>query len=169
MAFGLGVEPVDVIVGPGNRWVTAAKQLLTGVVGIDGLAGPSELLVLADDTADPGVVAADLLAQLEHDPDARGVLVTTDPTLPDRVDRELALQLEVLPTRATCEASIGNSFACVCGSLDEAVARAAELAGEGGTVLLAPACASFDMFGSFEERGLAFAAAARSVAGEGGA
>ncbi len=67
----------DVVVGPGNRWVTAAKQLVSGSVGIDMLAGPSELVVLADDTADPATVAADLLAQAEHDPEALPVLVTT--------------------------------------------------------------------------------------------
>ena len=68
--------------GPGNRWVTAAKKLVAGRVGIDMLAGPSELVVLADGSADAGVIAADLIAQAEHDPDALPVLVT--------IDRELA-------------------------------------------------------------------------------
>ena len=68
MAYGTGPVPAaDVIVGPGNRWVTAAKQLVSGRVGIDMLAGPSECLVLADKTANPDVIAADLLAQAEHD------------------------------------------------------------------------------------------------------
>ncbi|MFU8802962.1 MAG: histidinol dehydrogenase, partial [Bradymonadaceae bacterium] len=71
MAYGAGDVPAcDVVVGPGNRWVTAAKQLVSGRVRIDMLAGPSELVVLADSTAKPGTVAADLLAQAEHDPDA---------------------------------------------------------------------------------------------------
>jgi phosphoribosyl-ATP pyrophosphohydrolase/phosphoribosyl-AMP cyclohydrolase/histidinol dehydrogenase len=81
MAYGIGVIPAaDVIVGPGNRWVTAAKKLVSGRVNIDMLAGPSECLVLADKTANPATVAADLLAQAEHDTDARPILVTTLPT-----------------------------------------------------------------------------------------
>lgn len=114
-------EACDVIVGPGNRWVTAAKQLVSGVVGIDMLAGPSELLVIADETADAAVVAADLLAQAEHDTDARAMLVTTSAALADAVDEQLRMQLSVLPTRATAEAGLRNGFACVVGSIDEAV------------------------------------------------
>src|SRR2546426_1172942 len=79
LAYGAGpIAPRDVVVGPGNRYVTAAKQLVAGAVAIDMLAGPSELTVFADDTADAGSVAADLLAQAEHDPDAVPVLVTLD-------------------------------------------------------------------------------------------
>merc|ERR1719393_200733 len=79
LAVGAGqVPPVDVIVGPGNQFVTAAKQLVSGLVKIDMLAGPSELLVIADEFADPAVVAADLLGQAEHDPQARTILVTVD-------------------------------------------------------------------------------------------
>jgi phosphoribosyl-ATP pyrophosphohydrolase/phosphoribosyl-AMP cyclohydrolase/histidinol dehydrogenase len=90
LAFGAGPVPAcDVIVGPGNRWVTAAKQLVSGQVGIDMLAGPSELVVLADDSADPETVAADLLAQAEHDPDALPILVTTsDPLIDHGRDRD---------------------------------------------------------------------------------
>ncbi|HSN55573.1 MAG TPA: histidinol dehydrogenase, partial [Candidatus Sulfomarinibacteraceae bacterium] len=89
LAFGAGPVPAcDVVVGPGNRWVTAAKKLVAGAVGIDMLAGPSELVVLADATADPAVVAADLLAQAEHDTDARPVLISLHPELPERVRRE---------------------------------------------------------------------------------
>ena len=69
-------EPVDMITGPGNIWVTAAKRLLRGVVGIDAEAGPTEIAILADDTADPAHVAADLISQAEHDPLAASVLVT---------------------------------------------------------------------------------------------
>ena len=69
-------EPVDLITGPGNIWVTAAKRLLRGVVGIDAEAGPTEIAILADDTADPAHVAADLISQAEHDPLAASVLVT---------------------------------------------------------------------------------------------
>src|SRR5690606_36215752 len=78
LAYGAGPVPVcDAIVGPGNRWVTAAKQLVAGEVAIDMLAGPSELVVLADASADADRVAADLLAQAEHDPDAVPIVVTT--------------------------------------------------------------------------------------------
>jgi histidinol dehydrogenase len=86
-------EPVDMITGPGNVWVTAAKRLLRGVVGIDAEAGPTEIAILADDTADPVHVAADLISQAEHDPLAASVLVTPSPALADRVDAELARQV----------------------------------------------------------------------------
>ncbi|WP_431919350.1 histidinol dehydrogenase [Micromonospora wenchangensis] len=85
--------PVDMITGPGNIWVTAAKRLLRGVVGIDAEAGPTEIAVLADDTADPAHVAADLISQAEHDPLAASVLVTPSVELADAVDRELARQV----------------------------------------------------------------------------
>src|SRR5213594_1537759 len=99
LAFGAGpLPPCDVIVGPGNRYVAAAKQLVGGRVAIDMVAGPSELVVFADATASPAAIAADLLAQAEHDPDAMPVLVALDSTLPDRVETELARQLGDLPT-----------------------------------------------------------------------
>jgi histidinol dehydrogenase len=81
--------PVDLITGPGNVWVTAAKRLVRGVVGIDAEAGPTEIAILADDTADPRHVAADLISQAEHDPLAASVLVTDSERLADRVDAEL--------------------------------------------------------------------------------
>ncbi|MEU7574162.1 histidinol dehydrogenase [Micromonospora sp. NPDC049240] len=83
-------DPVDMITGPGNIWVTAAKRLLRGVVGIDAEAGPTEIAVLADHTADPAHVAADLISQAEHDPLAASVLVTPSTELADAVDAELA-------------------------------------------------------------------------------
>ena len=90
LAYGMdGLPAVDVVVGPGNKWVTAAKQLVSGRVRIDMLAGPSELVVLADDQADPAVIAADLLAQAEHDTDAIPVLVTPSETLAMRTAAEL--------------------------------------------------------------------------------
>jgi histidinol dehydrogenase len=85
-----GCPPVDVITGPGNMWVTAAKRLLRGIVGIDAEAGPTEIAILADETADASHVAADLISQAEHDPLAAAVLVTTSPELADAVDAELA-------------------------------------------------------------------------------
>jgi histidinol dehydrogenase len=86
-------EPVDVITGPGNIWVTAAKRLLQGRVGIDAEAGPTEIAVLADETADPRHVAADLISQAEHDPLAASVLVTDSTALADAVEAELAVQV----------------------------------------------------------------------------
>jgi len=86
-------EPVDVITGPGNIWVTAAKRLLRGAVGIDAEAGPTEIAVLADDTADPVHVAADLISQAEHDPLAASVLVTPSEVLIEAVEAELARQV----------------------------------------------------------------------------
>jgi phosphoribosyl-ATP pyrophosphohydrolase/phosphoribosyl-AMP cyclohydrolase/histidinol dehydrogenase len=111
---GLGVEePVDVIVGPGNAWVTAAKKLVVGKVAIDMLAGPSELLVLADDSADPEIIAADLLAQAEHDVVALPVLVTTSKELLEKVEVELKKQLEVLPTKETASACMHFGFVAI--------------------------------------------------------
>lgn len=131
MAYGFdGFNPCDVITGPGNRWVTAAKQLLSGVVGIDMLAGPSELLVLADDTADADLIAADLLAQAEHDTDAVPMLVTTSVALADAVDQRLRRRLQTLPTRDTAHRALANGFACVLGSLAEACAAADTIAPE---------------------------------------
>ena len=131
LAFGTEtIEPVDVIVGPGNRWVTAAKQLVAGQVGIDMLAGPSELLVLADGHADPATIAADLLAQAEHDADAMPVLVTTAPELVDAVEAALTRQLEGLPTRSVAEPALQRGYAVVCGSLERAVAVCDALAPE---------------------------------------
>ncbi|HET9518427.1 MAG TPA: histidinol dehydrogenase [Actinoplanes sp.] len=86
-------EPVDVITGPGNIWVTAAKRLLRGAVGIDAEAGPTEIAILADDTADPAHVAADLISQAEHDPLAASVLVTPSTALADAVEAALADQV----------------------------------------------------------------------------
>lgn len=103
LAYGSAVDPdgtaccppVDLITGPGNIWVTAAKRLLRGVVGIDAEAGPTEIAILADHTADPVHVAADLISQAEHDPLAASVLVTPSVELADAVDRELARQVPV--------------------------------------------------------------------------
>jgi histidinol dehydrogenase len=98
LAYGTRTIPrVDKITGPGNAYVTAAKKLVVGDVGIDMLAGPSEVLVLADETAEPAFVAIDLMAQAEHDPRACTWLVTTDPTLPDDVERALELLLADSP------------------------------------------------------------------------
>lgn len=111
-AHGAGPVPVcDAIVGPGNRFVTAAKSLVAGAVAIDMLAGPSECLVIADESADPTVVAADLLAQAEHDTAARAILVTTSELMAQQVETEVSRQLQLLPTEDTARAAIEkNSF-----------------------------------------------------------
>jgi histidinol dehydrogenase len=88
-AADAGIAPVDLVTGPGNIWVAAAKRLVRGVVGIDAEAGPTEIAILADDTADPVHVAADLISQAEHDPMAASVLITTSVALADAVDAEL--------------------------------------------------------------------------------
>ncbi len=122
LAYGLGsMSGCEVVVGPGNRWVTAAKQLVAGRVGIDMLAGPSELVVLADDSADASVVAADLLAQAEHDPDALPVLVTTSKGLADEVAEAIEAQLEGLPTREVAEAALARGFRVVADNLRAAI------------------------------------------------
>ncbi|MEC9374137.1 MAG: histidinol dehydrogenase, partial [Planctomycetota bacterium] len=117
--------PCDIIVGPGNRWVTAAKQRIVGVAAIDMLAGPSELLIIADETANPRIIAADLLAQAEHDPDAIPSLISLSEQLIEDVERELARQLESLPTRKTARAALANSI-CIVASTREQAARAAD-------------------------------------------
>jgi phosphoribosyl-ATP pyrophosphohydrolase/phosphoribosyl-AMP cyclohydrolase/histidinol dehydrogenase len=131
LAFGTASVPrCDVIVGPGNRWVTAAKKLVAGEVRIDMLAGPSELVVLADAQADPSTLAADLLAQAEHDPDAVPFLVTTDAGLGDRVEAEISRQLETLPTAETARAALGNGGIVLARDLDEAISACDLLAPE---------------------------------------
>ena len=131
LAFGAGpIAPCDVIVGPGNRYVTAAKHLVGARVAIDMLAGPSELVVFADASASPAVIAADLLAQAEHDPDAVPVLVTLDPTHLDRVESELARQLADLPTREVARAALANGGVVVVATLEEGIAACDALAPE---------------------------------------
>ena len=131
LAYGAGPVPsCDVVVGPGNRWVTAAKQLVAGQVGIDMLAGPSELVVLADGSANPGIVAADLLAQAEHDRDALPLLVTTSPALADGVEAELAHQLKELPTAETARAALANGGVLLAADMEEAVEACNRLAPE---------------------------------------
>ena len=121
LAFGVLSPPCDVVVGPGNRWVTAAKKHLYGEIGIDGLAGPSEIVVLTDGTADPRRVAADLLAQAEHDPAALPILVTTAPNLIPEVERILTEELASLPTAEVASAALEGGCAIVVDDLDEAV------------------------------------------------
>jgi len=119
------------VVGPGNRWVAAAKHLVSGVVSIDMPAGPSEVLILATRGAEPARVAADLLAQAEHDPDAVCLLFTDRRDLAEATAKEVARQLEGLPTAATAKASLAaNGFALVFPKLEEAANAGIPLAAE---------------------------------------
>lgn len=110
MAYGTEtIAPVYKIVGPGNKYVTAAKQHLFGVVGIDFIAGPTELLIIADKTANPEYIAADLLGQAEHDVNAAPILVTDSAELADQVLQELEIQLADLSTSEIARQSIENN------------------------------------------------------------
>lgn len=102
------VPQVDKITGPGNRYVAAAKRLVFGTVGIDSIAGPSEVVIIADDTARAEFVAADLLAQAEHDDDASAILITTSKQLAHEVSVEVSRQAESLPRRTTVEKSLAQ-------------------------------------------------------------
>ena len=131
-AFGTETAPrVDKIVGPGNAYVAAAKRQAYGEVDIDSVAGPSEIVVLADSSADPRFAAADLLAQAEHDVRASAVLATPDAALAEAVRRHAAGMAADLPRRAIAEASLAEYGACiVTDTLDEAIQAANELAPE---------------------------------------
>jgi len=124
--FAYGTQdcpPADVITGPGNVYVAAAKRVLRGVVGTDGEAGPTEVAIIADDTASPRHVAADLVAQAEHDELAACLLVTTDATLADKVDAELAGQVAATRHRDRVQAALNGQSACVLvDDLDAALA-----------------------------------------------
>ncbi len=130
LAFGTVTPAVDLVVGPGNQWVTAAKKHLFGEVGIDGLAGPSEIAVLADGEADPSLVAADLLAQAEHDPDAFPVLVTDSALLADQVEVELRRMLADLPTAKVATAALSGGLSVVVGDISEMLSVVNRLAPE---------------------------------------
>ena len=132
MAYGFeGFTRCDLIAGPGNRWVTAAKKIVSGDCGIDMLAGPSELALVADATADPVTIAADLLAQAEHDVDARPFLILTDASIADAIDQQLLQQLAELPTGEVAKQSLANNGAMVmCDNVEEAIAVCNRLAPE---------------------------------------
>lgn len=131
LAFGGGpVPPCDVIAGPGNAYVTAAKFLVSAHTGIDMLAGPSELVVVADADADPRIVALDLLAQAEHDPQALPILVALDEGIADAVDDALADLLPTLPTADIAGAALQGGFCVVARDLDQAAALCDRIAPE---------------------------------------
>lgn len=132
LAYGTEEIPkVDKIVGPGNIFVATAKKLLYGIVDIDMIAGPSEILVLADETADPKFVAADLMSQAEHDKLASAILVTTDATLPDRVEAEILRQMAYLERREIIQKSMSDYGAfLIAKSREQAVELANAIAPE---------------------------------------
>jgi len=122
MAYGTETIPkVDKIVGPGNKYVTAAKKQCYGAAGIDFLAGPSEVLIIADESANPELLAADLLAQAEHDPNARAILVTTSTTIAEKTNKEVEKQLKELSTAETAEKSIAQSSIILADSIEQAI------------------------------------------------
>lgn len=123
MAYGTeSIQKVNKIVGPGNKFVTSAKKQVYGTCGIDFLAGPSEVLIIADETAKPEFVAADILAQCEHDKDARAFLICFSKEFAQKVDEKAKEYLKNLPTKEIAEQSYNKSFAVVVRYLDEAVA-----------------------------------------------
>ena len=122
LAYGTESVPrVDKVCGPGNIFVVLAKKLVYGAVAIDGLQGPSEVMIIADDTANPEYCAADLLAQAEHDPLASAILVTTSRALAEKIDRELKKQITGLSRQSVIEESLKRGVMALVDSLDEAV------------------------------------------------
>ncbi len=144
LAYGTQtIRPVDKIVGPGNAWVTAAKLEVLDAVAIDMPAGPSEVMVVADDTADPAHVAADLLSQAEHGPDSPAILVTPSPRLADAVELEVARQLPALPRAEQLRVSIGRAGMIIeTADVDEALAFANDYAPEHLSVVVADEAAA---------------------------
>ena len=132
LAYGTDrIKPVDVVTGPGNAWVAEAKRQLYGVVGIDMVAGPSEILVIADGLNDPDWIAADLLSQCEHDPAAQSILITDDARFADTVADRIGVELAMLPSaRVASESWYTHGTIIEVASLDEAPALANALAAE---------------------------------------
>ena len=132
MAYGIeGLDPVDIVVGAGNKFVAEAKRQLFGDVGIDLLAGPTEILVICDETADPYIVAADILGQAEHDPNSRQCLISLSKATAEKTMAEIEEQLKTLPTREIAAVSWGdNGEVIVVDSPEEAVALSDEWAPE---------------------------------------
>ncbi|RLI85789.1 MAG: histidinol dehydrogenase [Candidatus Altiarchaeales archaeon] len=122
LAYGTeSVRRVDKIIGPGNRYVMAAKLLVFGIVTIDMPAGPSEVLIIADSEANPRFIAADILAQAEHDPDAQCILVTDSKEIADEVDNEIKNQIEDLKRREVITQSLENSYLVLTRDMNEAI------------------------------------------------
>ena len=139
MAYGVeggdgnpSIPRCDVIVGPGNKWVTAAKSIVNGYCGIDMLAGPSEVLVICDKDANAKIIAADLIAQAEHDIVARAILLSDDKDIINAIDKEVITQLSELPepNQSTAREAIKQSFAVHCNSITECIQISNDIAPE---------------------------------------
>jgi histidinol dehydrogenase len=131
MAYGTKTIPkVDKIVGPGNKFVAAAKKEVFGSVGIDCIAGPSEIMIIADNFAKPEFIAADLIAQAEHDPDAKVTLVTTSQALAKKVDREMKIQLKNLSTKEIAKEALKNRKIRIVKTINNAIEVANAIAPE---------------------------------------
>jgi len=146
LAFGTDrIRAVDVIVGPGNAWVAEAKRQLYGIVGIDMVAGPSEIVVVADKDNDPTWIAADLLSQAEHDPTSQSILLTDDAGFADAVAAEVEAQLSRLQTETTARSSWAKNGAIITvASLAEVPALSDRLAPEHLELAVADPQAMFD-------------------------
>lgn len=155
LAYGTETIPkVDKIVGPGNIYVATAKRMVYGEVDIDMIAGPSDVLIVADDTANPRWIAADLLAQAEHDKLAQAILVTTEETLIEQVQTELAQQLAELPRKEIAEAAIeSNGKIILVKDLAEAVSISNQIAPEHLELSVAE---PFALLGKVENAGSVF-------------
>lgn len=131
LAYGAGpIRPVDKIVGPGNAFVTAAKRRVYGVVGIDALAGPSEIVVVADGKNDPAWIAADLLSQAEHDPAAQSILITDDEAFAAKVETEVQVQIQALATGEAAAQSWRDHGAVVIAPLSQSPGLVDQIAPE---------------------------------------
>lgn len=155
LAYGTKEIPkVDKIVGPGNIYVATAKKLLYGIVDIDMIAGPSEILVMADETATPSYVAADLMSQAEHDVMASSILVTTSPQLAEKVQAELNRQVQTLSRKEIIETSLNEYGAILlCNSREEATELANSVAPEHLEVLMEN---PMELLGSLDNAGSVF-------------
>lgn len=155
LAFGTEtISQVDVIVGPGNIYVAVAKKLVSGRVGIDMIAGPSEILVIADNHASPREIAADLLSQAEHDSMASSILITTDRAVAEEVSKEVEKQLDLLPRSEIARESwenFGGIF--IVDTLDKAAALANDLAPEHLEILIE---SPFDLLAKIKNAGAIF-------------
>ncbi|MFC0332343.1 histidinol dehydrogenase [Paenibacillus sepulcri] len=155
LAYGTAsIQPVDKICGPGNIYVALAKRAVFGAVDIDSIAGPSEIVVLADDTANPAYVAADLLSQAEHDEMASAILVTTSKTLAEAVSAEVERQLASLPRQSIARQSIDSHGAVLLAdSIAEAIAVINRMAPEHLEIMVAEPMA---LLGRIENAGAIF-------------
>lgn len=140
LAYGTeSIPQVDKIVGPGNAYVTMAKRLVFGIVGIDSLAGPSDITIIADSDSDPSFIAADILAQAEHDPEASAILITDSDILADKVNEEITKQLNKVQRGEIIKQALkDNSLMVIVKDLKEAVELTNRLAPEHLEILASP-------------------------------